>query len=230
MQKGKKSSYSGYVGSAFKAMAVSFFAAFFLGLIFHTNCPNDTYNQIAFLVFIIAPILCFISGLFLWKIKTKYTFLIFIGLGWFLGFLSAAILTFHPFGNYCPLPDTYCIAGPGFYCSVPYLHSGVLAVTIGQSTGTNWANANIISAVQGSTTGMGGGPIVISGNMLTGMAIASGQQVALSLPIGAAKVGTSLAGDIWACYVMTGTGTYNISTGTSSGYLTQIATLNTKAV
>ena len=126
-----------------------------------------------------------------------------------------------------------CIAGPGYYCgSLVYTHGGTLSASIGQSTGTNWGSANIIFAVQGSATGGGGGPIVIAGNTATAVAIASGQQIPLSFGIGPATVGTALAGSIWACYVTTGAFTaYAVGTGTcTGGYLTQVATLTTKAV
>ena len=76
-----------------------------------------------------------------------------------------------------------CIAGPGYYCgTMVYTHAGTLTASIGQSTGSNWGSAIIIFAVQGSATGTGGGPVVLTGNTITfASGIASGQQVAFSV-------------------------------------------------
>ena len=125
-----------------------------------------------------------------------------------------------------------CIAGPGYYCgTMVFTHAGTLTASIGQSTGSNWGSAVLIFAVQGSATGTGGGPVVLTGNTITfASGIASGQQVAFSVTPGATSVGTALAGSIWSCYSAAAGVTYTITSGLCSGYLTQLATLTTKAV
>lgn len=133
-----------------------------------------------------------------------------------------------------------CIAASGYYCQNPtYLHTSAgILVTLGQNSGTNWVAANFVFVPQGSTSGAGGIPnllsttnVVVTGNYpaaVTGSnSMISGQQVTLWLPVNGVTapitVGTAATGAIWAEY----------QTGTSAvpGPLqyVQVATINIKA-
>ncbi|MGA3020542.1 MAG: hypothetical protein ABSD68_01165 [Candidatus Micrarchaeales archaeon] len=137
---------------------------------------------------------------------------------------------------------TACVAGPGFLCSgLIYTHgTGNLAVTIGQSTGTNWAVSNIILAIQGNALSTNGGPIVPPIQVTSGatmLPITSGQSIPVTFAgVGAAPaVGASIAGSIWACYGTSGAtaiayapnGLCQVTGGTA--YYTQVATFTAKA-
>ena len=124
------------------------------------------------------------------------------------------------------LLGTTCIASSGYYCSGLVLHGGSLSFTFGQSTGVNWASANVFFWPSGAPaptavpTGSCAAPF---------SSINSGQTVTVSLsgtcgPTGSTvtlpnTLGSTIAGSIWASYY------------TSSGgpYFTQVATLTAKA-
>ncbi len=142
------------------------------------------------------------------------------------------------------LIGTACIAGPGFLCqSMTVSHTtGQLSVSIGQSTGANWGSSILVFAVQGSSMGSNGFPVVYSsGNYYAQGAMVSGQTATATFSnamTAGSAVGTSLAGSLWACYTASGySGAMTYATGTTGGctqqantiYYTQIATLTAKA-
>ena len=140
-----------------------------------------------------------------------------------------------------PIGSTVCVAGSGFYCSnLAYSHSsGTVTATIGQSTGTNWAQAYLLFAIQGNTISSNGPIVPTSQQSAVTGGIASGQSVTATFTAAggsSATVGSTIGGTIWACYGLAGstaisyaggTGTCTVTGGTA--YYTQIATVSAKA-
>ncbi len=159
--------------------------------------------------------------------------------GWAILIISVVLGALFSLGVFsgASLIGTTCVASPGFYCSgVTYSHStGNVLVTIGQSTGTNWASSAFIYATQGSASSAGI-PTVLFANALPS-GLYSGQQSTISWGVSSTStaVGTITAGTIWACYeVGTSGNTVGVASGSCTGtgtiYYVQIATLTAKAV
>jgi hypothetical protein len=124
-----------------------------------------------------------------------------------------------------------CIAQSGFLCQNPLLHSTGFTFTVGQSTGTNWASANVLWVPQGSTspansqgcTGMEGVNTISTGvtcNTITN-GLSSGATTAVNLQFSsAATTGSTYAGALWVYY----------STGSGVEYQAKLASVTLKAV
>lgn len=144
---------------------------------------------------------------------------------------------------------TQCTAPSGYQCTTPVLShtSGNVIVTVGQTTGTNWATANFFYVPQGTSSNNGvptdigtqgslaaGATVVTVGGISTGAygngeamgPLSSGQtntiQLGVVAPAGV-NVGGSEAGQIWVAYT-TSTG------GASNVYYAQVGTITLKAV
>ena len=59
-------------------------------------------------------------------------------------YYNTGISSNEPFGS-------FCIAQSGFICKSPVLHNNVFMITLGQSTGINWANVNFLWVPQGQS-------------------------------------------------------------------------------
>ena len=118
---------------------------------------------------------------------------------------------------------TACIAGSGFLCSSPLLHSNTLTVTVGQATGASWSAANVVlvpPTVTGGCLVAGALSNSISGGLASGASTSiSFNPVNSILPATGAIGGTGSA-TIWVDYTAGGT----------SGLCVQIATITLKAV
>jgi hypothetical protein len=133
------------------------------------------------------------------------------------------------------LLGTACIAYSGFECQNPLLHSSTFTATIGQSTGTSWTAANLIFMGSGSGTPTSASfnafgtntitcpPYTVSGGLSSGSSTTfttanymTGATTCSPMP---ATVGQTVAGTIWAQY----------NTASTSGLITQVATINIKA-
>jgi hypothetical protein len=128
---------------------------------------------------------------------------------------------------------TACIASSGYLCQNPiYLHTGGnVLVTLGQSTGTNWASANFMFVPQGQASSSGL-PVTLTsagftalGNTLYLTGFTSGQSASITLPVNGVSgttinVGTPATGAIWVQYRTSSSATFQYA---------QIATINVKA-
>jgi hypothetical protein len=129
---------------------------------------------------------------------------------------------------------TACIARSDYLCQNPvYTHVGAnIIVTVGQSTGTNWASANFMFVPQGQASSSGV-PATLTpfgftsnlGNTLFSSGFTSGQSSAITLPVNGVSgttinVGTPATGAIWAQYTIAGSSTFQYA---------QIAAINVKA-
>ena len=66
--------------------------------------------------------------------------------------LTAIILYSYNLGTISSEPfGSFCIAQSGFICKFPVLHNNVFMITLGQATGTNWANVNFLWVPQGQS-------------------------------------------------------------------------------
>lgn len=159
--------------------------------------------------------------------------------GWAILIISVVLGALFSIGVFSgtSLLGTSCISSPGFYCtSMSYSHTtGNLIVTLGQNTGTSWAQVAFAYAPQGTAAGTGA-TAGVPNTILFGSigAMSSGYSTSINLPVSAVNtiVGTSTSGSIWACYVLTGTIT-TAGTGAcnsaSTVYYVQMATLTAKA-
>jgi hypothetical protein len=139
-----------------------------------------------------------------------------------------------------PIGSTVCVAGSGFYCSaLTYSHaSGTVTATIGQSTATNWGNVLLLFAIQGNTISSNGPTVPTTQQSAVG-SMTSGQSVTatfISAGGSSAVVGSTIAGTIWACYIVGNAAVLTDSAGTCSAapagqlvYYTQIAKVSAKA-
>jgi hypothetical protein len=123
---------------------------------------------------------------------------------------------------------TVCIPSSGFVCTNPILHNGQLTVTVGQATGTSWSSATLCLIGSGvvpstSCTNIAGANVVISGGLASGQttqatftSYVSSSSGGTSLP---SAIGATFSGYIYAVYTV----------GSTSGLMTQMATINAKA-
>ena len=175
------------------------------------------------------------------KLKAQSAMEYLITYGWailIITLIVGALFTLGVLTN--PIGSSVCVAGSGYYCSgLAYSHStGNLAVTIGQSTGVNWANSILIFAVQGApmtanSPKVGATDTNSIGGLISSYSIPVTWIAAQTAPI---IVGTSLQGTIWACYITGNAAVLTDSAGTCSAapagqtiYYTQIARLNARA-
>ena len=148
--------------------------------------------------------------------------------GWAILVIAVVLAALFALGvfNGGTLP-TACIAGSGFVCKITVFtsstaSSGLLSITLGQATGTNWASANIafLNASQYSTPTTASNWAV--GNMIVVGALASGSETTNSLPVNSLSstaIGASTSGQIWAQYTTSSGG---------SEYYVEIATATAK--
>jgi hypothetical protein len=142
--------------------------------------------------------------------------------GWailIIGVVLAALFSLGVFGS-TGLLGTTCIAGAGYVCSSPLLHSGNFIVTVGQATGTSWTTANTEIYYIGS--GMAAGCTSTMSNTIVG-GLASGASTTVTfggntiyLP---SALGASATGALWAGY----------NTATTGGLCVQIATVTLRS-
>jgi|GEM_PF-1369673 hypothetical protein len=133
---------------------------------------------------------------------------------------------------------TACIARSSYLCQNPvYTHTGAnIIVTVGQSTGNNWASANFMFVPQGQASAAGL-PVTLTsagftalGNTLYLTGFTSGQSASITLPVNGVSgttinVGTPATGTIWVQYTIIYSGT---GIPTPFQYA-QIATINVRA-
>ena len=111
-----------------------------------------------------------------------------------------------------------CIAQSGFLCESPLLHGASFTLTVGQSTGTDWATANVIWVPQGVINPASSGGCqtwegtntVSSGltcNTITN-GLASGETSAVDLVYSSpVTTGTTYSGALWIYYSLAGSQT-----------------------
>jgi hypothetical protein len=134
---------------------------------------------------------------------------------------------------------TNCIASSGYYCSGLSLSActGKLSVTVGQSTGVNWAGAVFAYAPQGTSTtnGIPNVPATgVSGDYVMPSGLTQGLVLNVTNPqngtIVETPVGRYTSGAIWACYSTIGAVIPKaFNNMTSCGNYAQIAVLTIKA-
>ncbi|MGC8586815.1 MAG: hypothetical protein ACP5K9_00805 [Candidatus Micrarchaeia archaeon] len=123
------------------------------------------------------------------------------------------------------LLGTTCIASSGYLCSgLIWSHTNGLQFTFGQSTGVNWAGANIFYVPSGTAA-----PSSVPSTCVQSLgSFNSGQSTPVTLTgscygttvSGLSSVGATTAGALWAEYQTAAGGTQ---------YFTQVATLTAKA-
>jgi hypothetical protein len=154
--------------------------------------------------------------------------------GWAILIIAVVLAALFSLGvfNATAALGTACIADTGYYCGgITYSHAtGLIALTIGQNTGQNWATANIIFVPQGTPMLAGASGIPNVFTVLTGAVTAgdvaavesnwvSGEQITLNNPLAGTAtselspntgapvttnpVGYSVSGTIWAAYTTT---------------------------
>ncbi len=149
--------------------------------------------------------------------------------GWAILIIAIVMVALFSLGILGGSPlGTSCLPQSGFECTgVALSHTtGNVIVTVGQNTGTNWATANVYFVPQG--TGLTSGvPTSISnapasGNYLSS-GLTSGQTAQVTVPVAAPSisVGATYAGALWAVYTT--------STGGSTLYYAELATITMKA-
>jgi hypothetical protein len=133
---------------------------------------------------------------------------------------------------------TACIARSDYLCQNPvYTHVGAnIIVTVGQSTGTNWASANFMFVPQGQPTTSGPSSLPLGltptafsdglGNTLYSTGFTAGQSASITLPVNGVSgttinVGAAATGTIWVQYVT------SVAPGLQQ--YAQIATINVKS-
>lgn len=174
--------------------------------------------------------------------------------GWAILIIAVVMVALFSLGILGGSPlSTTCLPGSGYECTaVTYNHGtvgggwpwpGNVIVTIGQTTGTNWATANIFFVAQGTSTNAGvpssipvgvasAEPLGGTGNTIgytaggvtvgTGLITGQTSQVALGVPgSSVVSVGGTATGTVWAQYTLTTGGPL---------YYAQIGTLTLKAV
>ncbi len=107
-----------------------------------------------------------------------------------------------------------CISAPGYVCLNATIHNGNLAFTFAQSTGFNWAQANIFMVYSGSPNPTAVPPLPCEEGFPNG--ITSGQYVNVVLPSYASSdvcigfpntAGQAVTGALWVGYQNSSTGT-----------------------
>ncbi|MDE1860497.1 MAG: hypothetical protein KGH72_02150 [Candidatus Micrarchaeota archaeon] len=158
--------------------------------------------------------------------------------GWailIIAVVMVALFSLGVLGGGSPLGTT-CLAKSGYVCSQPLFSSvtGNLLVYVGQSTGNNWASANVLFIPAGApTAGILIPSYFIAAN--TGRAfnaiggLINSQTVQITVPVNGvmpgtpySKPGTVVQGTLWAEYTITG-----LSQG--SNYFAQLGTVTLKA-
>jgi hypothetical protein len=120
------------------------------------------------------------------------------------------------------IPYSQCFAEPGYLCLSPLLHSstGNLTVGIGQTTGVNWRNVDIIFVAEQVPTYQGVPQLNWSARNVSHAAnLLSGSSLNVTLPVTSKKLepGTMINGTIWARYYLNGTNSTIHYTGMAAG-------------
>ena len=153
--------------------------------------------------------------------------------GWAILIIAVVMVALFSLGILGGSPlTTTCLPQSGYQCSgVVYSHtSGNVVATIGQTTGNNWASANVYFVPQGTSTTGAGVPSSISNNPKGGNVIGTlnsgATATSIDIPVSAPSTaaGTSTSGQLWAVYYVTSGGT------TQGPYYSQLATVTLKAV
>ncbi len=139
--------------------------------------------------------------------------------GWAILIIAVVLGALYSLGvfNGTAFATQACVAVSGFYCQSPIFHAGVLQLTFGQATGTNWAGANLIFVPFGNTYT---GSTVFGSNNIE--AFNSGQTTSVSFTsnwlTGNSVLGTSVQGYLYANYIISGV-----------SYSVQVATVTVKS-
>ncbi len=147
--------------------------------------------------------------------------------GWAILIIAVVLIALFSLGVFKPSSGSTCLGQAGFICqNAIYTPTGNVVATVGQATGTNWATANIMFVPSGTATSpvnaliCGTSGAVNTCNSISG-GLASGATSAVTLAATAnVPPGTSLAGQLWAQYTITGSSTL---------YYAQIASVNLAA-
>ncbi|MEM0202006.1 MAG: hypothetical protein QXR73_02420, partial [Candidatus Micrarchaeaceae archaeon] len=116
------------------------------------------------------------------------------------------------------LIGTACIAQSGYYCQNLVYHDGVLSATVGQSTGTTFATANVYFVPSGSVYSGSDAHTALPSNFASGATNTISITITTSLPV---AVGTPLTGYLYVNYTTPSTsGTYLVA---------ELATVSVKA-
>ncbi|MDE1768504.1 MAG: hypothetical protein KGH64_03335 [Candidatus Micrarchaeota archaeon] len=170
--------------------------------------------------------------------------------GWAILIIAVVMVALFALGVFNGQSSTACVASSGYLCQAPiYSHTtGNVVVTVGQTTGTNWATANVYFIAQGTpspggvpnpmtsltaaTCAQGGQPGANSIGCVIGAAspgLVNGQTATVSIPVSGGSAATtpttagqSAAGALWVAYTT--------STAPGTAYYVQIATVTLKAV
>ncbi len=157
--------------------------------------------------------------------------------GWAILIIAIVLAALFSLGVFSGTLPTACIAQSGFTCQqVVYSHGtgvfpgGNIIAIVGQNTGTNWGQANIIFLNSTNLANFqNSGNFLFTGNILPPPTnslgvMNSGVATTVYIPvsgnsIAATPIGTSISGQIWARYVIGG-----------STYYAELAALTAKAV
>jgi hypothetical protein len=129
--------------------------------------------------------------------------------GWALAIIVVILFAIFSLGLLSPTQQvsTECTPTTGFSCSQPlYSHStGNLSFTFQQSTGSNWATANIYFVPYGTASSQGVPESILnypaSGNFIGSGTVLSGKAVVVYVPIsGSVAAGIQQQGSIWVGY------------------------------
>ena len=89
--------------------------------------------------------------------------------GWAILIIAVVMVALFSLGILGGSPlSTTCLPQSGYQCSSVIYHGGQLQVTVGQTTGNNWAVANIFFVPQGTGTNAQGNPSSIQANGYAG--------------------------------------------------------------
>ncbi len=142
--------------------------------------------------------------------------------GWAILIIAVVLGALFSLGvfNSSSLIGTSCVALSGYYCANPVLsQSGVLTLTVGQATGTDYSAATVYIVPSGSTFSPSDANAIITGGLSSGQT--APVSITLSTTGAYSTVGTAFTGYVWLVY--------NTPTSPSSNLETQIATLSVKS-